>query len=143
MKKYISALFILSLSLTQLLAQVPEFTLQDSLRGSITPEREWWDLTSYHLQIKVDIDNKSFDGQNAIHYKVLQAGDRMQIDLQPPLKITKVVQDNGELTFERVGNAYYIKFEKQQKAGDENSIEVYYERQPQVAVRPPWGGGVT
>ena len=23
-------------------------TRQDSLRGSITPEREWWDLTYYH-----------------------------------------------------------------------------------------------
>ena len=29
-------------------------TRQDSLRGSITPEREWWDLTYYHLDIKVN-----------------------------------------------------------------------------------------
>ncbi|MEQ9310795.1 MAG: DUF420 domain-containing protein [Balneolaceae bacterium] len=26
-----------------------EFTRQDTLRGSITPERAWWDLTFYHL----------------------------------------------------------------------------------------------
>jgi hypothetical protein len=25
------------------------FTRQDTLRGSITPERAWWDLTYYHL----------------------------------------------------------------------------------------------
>jgi len=29
-------------------------TRQDTLRGSITPEREWWDLTYYHLDIKVE-----------------------------------------------------------------------------------------
>ena len=28
------------------------FTRQDSLRGSITPERVWWDLNYYHLDIK-------------------------------------------------------------------------------------------
>ena len=27
---------------------------QDSLRGSITTEREWWDLTYYHLDIEVN-----------------------------------------------------------------------------------------
>lgn len=30
------------------------YTLQDSLRGSITKERAWWDLNFYHLNIKVD-----------------------------------------------------------------------------------------
>ena len=31
---------------------------QDTLRGSITPERAWWDLTYYHLDIKVEPDKK-------------------------------------------------------------------------------------
>ena len=31
------------------------FTRQDTLRGSITPQRAWWDLTYYHLDIIVDI----------------------------------------------------------------------------------------
>ena len=29
------------------------FTHQDTLRGSITPERAWWDLNYYHLDISV------------------------------------------------------------------------------------------
>ena len=34
------------------------FTKQDTLRGSITPERAWWDLNFYHLNISVDPDKK-------------------------------------------------------------------------------------
>ena len=34
------------------------FTRQDTLRGSITPEREWWDLTYYDLNVKVEPDKK-------------------------------------------------------------------------------------
>ena len=30
---------------------INNFTRQDTLRGSITKERIWWDLTYYHLDI--------------------------------------------------------------------------------------------
>jgi len=119
------------------------FTHQDSIRGSITPERAWWDLTYYHLQIKIDIENKSFQGQNAIYYTVLKSGQRMQVDLQAPLKITKVMQAKEELKFTQDGNAWYVSFNYPQKVGDKNSIQVYYEGKPHVSVRPPWSGGVT
>ena len=46
-----------------LLSDKSNFTRQDTLRGSITPEREWWDLTYYHLDIKVDPDNKFISGK--------------------------------------------------------------------------------
>ena len=49
-----------------------EFTQQDSLRGSITPEREWWDLTYYHLDIEVLPESKEIKGSNIVQYKVLK-----------------------------------------------------------------------
>ena len=49
-------------------------TRQDTLRGSITPEREWWDLIYYHLDIKVEPDKKYISGSNTVGYKVLKAG---------------------------------------------------------------------
>ncbi len=143
MRKPSIVLFALLLSITQLVAQNTAFTRQDSLRGTITPERAWWDLTYYHLQIKVDIASKSISGQNAVYYTVLEEGSSMQIDLQPPLKITKVMQGKETLSFKRDGNAYFIAFKENQKVGSKNSIEVYYEGVPQVSVRPPWSGGVT
>ena len=30
------------------------YTLQDTLRGSITDERIWWDLTYYELEVSVN-----------------------------------------------------------------------------------------
>ena len=64
------------------------FTRQDTLRGSITPERVWWDLTYYHLDIKVEPDKKFISGSNTVGYKVLKSNKMMQIDLQEPMKIT-------------------------------------------------------
>ena len=44
--------FIVSTSEAQLLQGKTDYTKQDTLRGSITAEREWWDLTYYHLDIE-------------------------------------------------------------------------------------------
>ena len=71
-----------------------QFTHQDTLRGSITPERIWWDLNYYHLDIKVDPADSSIKGQNTIVYTVLEEYQIMQIDLQPPLRIVNATQTN-------------------------------------------------
>lgn len=143
MRKLHLILLVLLLSITQIIAQAPEFTRQDSLRGSITPERAWWDLTYYHLQVKVDIENRTFTGQNSIHYTVLEASKTMQIDLQPPLEITKVTQGKELLSYKRDGNAYFIQLKEDQQIGKSYEINVFYSGQPQVSERPPWSGGVT
>ena len=46
------------------------FTRQDTLRGSITPEREWWDLNYYDLAIDFDIANKKIHFKTLDHSKV-------------------------------------------------------------------------
>jgi len=33
-------------------AKTEPITRQKTLRGSITPEREWWDVLHYHLQVE-------------------------------------------------------------------------------------------
>ena len=91
------------------------FTRQDTLRGSITPERAWWDLTYYHLDIKVEPDKKFISGSNTVGYKVLKSDKMMQIDLQEPMKITSVEADGKSLKFNREGNAYFIELKQKQK----------------------------
>ncbi|WP_350292171.1 M1 family metallopeptidase [uncultured Croceitalea sp.] len=117
------------------------YTKADYLRGSITPEREWWDLNYYHLDIEVEPDKKYISGKNTIRYKVLESKQIMQIDLQPPLKIEKVVTEGEELAFKRSGNVYLVLLDKKQKKGDFNEIQVYYSGYPKEAVRAPWDGG--
>ncbi|QDO94365.1 M1 family metallopeptidase [Formosa sediminum] len=117
------------------------FTHQDTLRGSITPERVWWDLTYYHLNIEVSPENKSISGKNTIQYTVLEPANVLQIDLQKPLKITKATQDGKLLKIIHDGNAHFITLTKPQHKGAVNSIEVFYEGQPKTAKNAPWDGG--
>jgi len=121
--------------------QESSFTHQDTLRGSITPEREWWDVTYYHLDISVSPEEKTIRGKNTIQYKVLQPNQVMQIDLQPPLIITKVLQNGKELKVKNEGNAHFITLLKDQIVGHINAIDVYYKGKPKEAVRAPWDGG--
>jgi aminopeptidase N len=125
----------------ELLSEQNIFTRQDTLRGSITPERAWWDLTYYHLNIKVEPDKKFISGSNLIQYKVLDTQKDLQIDLQPPLKITKIIQEGKELEVIHEGNAHFVKLINEQAIGSINAIEVFYEGNPKEAVRAPWDGG--
>ncbi|WP_299432279.1 M1 family metallopeptidase [uncultured Maribacter sp.] len=124
-----------------LLTPKNNFTEQDTLRGSITPERVWWDLNYYHLKLEVQPDKKYISGSNLIRYKVLDQKQILQVDLQPPLKIEKVTQDGKKLKIVSNGNAHFISLQKKQEIGDYNEIIVYYSGHPKEAVRAPWDGG--
>ena len=119
------------------------FTRQDTLRGTITDERSWWDLNYYHLDIKVDPEKRTIKGSNTVGYTVLNSNRLMQIDLQEPLNITSVKQNNKSLNFTREGNAYFIELKKKQKVGKVNYITIEYEGKPKVAIRAPWDGGLS
>ena len=118
-------------------------TRQDTLRGSITPEREWWDLTYYHLDIKVEPDKKYISGSNTVGYKVLKSYKTMQIDLQEPMEITSVIANGMPLKFNREGNAYFIELKSKQKKNEVNYLEIFYEGFPKEAIRAPWDGGLS
>jgi len=119
----------------------PTFSRQDSLRGSITLEREWWDLRYYHLNIKVNLKDSTIQGSNTIYYKVLKPNEKMQIDLQPPLTISKVLQDDEELKIIRDSNVYYIVLKRQQEPGTLNNVTIHYSGKLPFAKDPPWDGG--
>ncbi len=119
------------------------FTYQDTLRGSITPEREWWDLVYYHLEVKVDPGTKSLTGRNTVQYRVLQSHNILQIDLQKPLKIKSVHQNGSSLKFENTGAAYFIHLDTEQPVGSLQNLVIEYGGNPREAKRPPWDGGVT
>ena len=120
-----------------------QFDKQDSLRGSITKERAWWDLKQYRLTVKVNPTDSTITGSNTIKYKVLQEHHVMQIDLQNPLEISKIIQDKKELKFNREGNVYFVELVAPQKKDAVKELTVFYGGKPKVAVNPPWDGGIT
>jgi aminopeptidase N len=123
--------------------EVVSFTRQDTLRGSITKERLWWDVKHYHLDIKVNPSDSTITGSNTIKYEVLQEYSRMQIDLQEPMDIYKVVQDGKSLKYTKDGNAFFVELDATQMIGTTKELTVFYGGKPKVAVNPPWDGGIT
>ena len=64
----------------QLLTQQKAYTRADTLRGSITPERAWWDLLHYDLHVMFNYADSSIHGLNIIRYQVIKEKYLMQID---------------------------------------------------------------
>jgi aminopeptidase N len=159
---YISyaSLIILTLSLSkstcaQPIKQKNKFTRQDTLRGSITPERAWWDVVSYNIYIAPDYKNKSIKGWNEVSFDINSDGKnrKMQIDLQQPMIIDSIIFNNKKIkSFKRNGNIYLVDFGnfnfmvartlvKKDKPIPLHSIKIYFHGKPREAVNPPWDGG--
>ncbi|WP_299682581.1 M1 family metallopeptidase [uncultured Dokdonia sp.] len=136
--KYIIILFLcISTS-----ASSQKLTREDTLRGSITPERAWWDLNHYDLSVDVHPDTQLILGTNEITYTVLEEGkDELQIDLQAPMELTSIVQDGIALHVRHDGNAHFIQLKKQQQKGAINTLVLGFEGQPRKAKNAPWDGG--
>lgn len=116
---------------------------QDSLRGSITPERAWWDVTKYAITVEPDLNNQSISGQNIITFKAVADGNRMQIDLQEPMEIETAMLNNesNALSLSRKKNVYYISLGKTIQKGAENTVTIKFKGKPRAARTPPWDGG--
>lgn len=139
----IIVLILLTATITLHAQQERVFTRQDTLRGSITPEREWWDLVWYHLDVAVEPSDSSLNGSVEIGYRVLEPYSIMQIDLQPPLVITSVMENGRALPFRADGNAWFIDIPGEKEKGSLNRITVHYGGKPKISRRPPWDGGVS
>lgn len=120
-----------------------KYTRADTLRGSITPERAWWDLNHYHLAVEIFPDTKSIKGSNTVRYQVISEAQVLQIDLQDPLKITSATQDGQKLEVRKEGAVHFISLVKKQLPGNFEEVIISYEGQPKEAIRPPWDGGIT
>ena len=123
-------------------AQRPEiFTHADTIRGSNTPERAWWDVTFYDLHVAVSPSDSSIKGWNGITYRVTGPARDMQIDLQQPLEVDSMLQDGKRLTYRRDGDAFFVSLTAAQTVGAVKTVTVYYHGKPRVARRAPWDGG--
>ncbi len=135
---YICLLFCALLSYT---AVAQQFQRKDSLRGSITKERAWWDLLHYDIEVTLDIENKSISGKNTISYRVIQSGTELQIDLQEPMKIKSIEQAGEALTYRKEFSAYFVQLNKTQEPGSIHKLSIAFEGIPVESGNPPWDGG--
>src|SRR3989337_4551470 len=122
----VTALLCCLVSTAQEKNATKKFTRADTLRGSITAGRAWWDILRYDLTIKPDYNNKSTEGKNSIFYQVLSTKNAsyLQLDLQEPLVMDSVVLNATLLKFTNDGNAWHIKMPAQTK-GSVHTLDVY------------------
>ncbi len=118
------------------------FTRQDTLRGTITSERAWWDALKYDIRVTPDFNSKTIRGINIITYKTLfdRHPQHAQIDLQEPLTFDSILVGGKKTSFKKDGNAYFVLM-PQMKKNAVSTIELHYHGVPVEATNPPWNGG--
>ncbi len=100
------------------------------LRGGYGPYRANNHLLFYHLDIRVDPDKKFISGKNTVRFKMLQDGNRIQLDLTPNLNVDKILLGTTPLKYERQFGAVFIDFPETLRAGKTYSIDFYYSGHP-------------
>jgi aminopeptidase N len=100
------------------------------LLGAYGPYRANNDLLFYHLDLRVDPEKKFIRGTNAIRFKMLQDGTRIQLELYPSLQIDKVAMGSTTLHHERDGGTFFVDFPKTLHSGRTYSIDVQYSGRP-------------
>lgn len=130
-------LLIASISLAQVPKKTKTFTHADTLRGSLNPDRDWWDVQKYDIQVTPDFLTKTIEGITTITFKAVRNGQRMQIDLQEPMVIDKI----EDATFSRQNNIALVDLPRPVKAGAIVRINIYYHGKPTESFNPPWDGG--
>lgn len=119
------------------------YSRADTLRGTLSDLRSCYDIKYYHLNIKLDIENKFISGSNLFKFRATTDLNRLQFDLFANLQIEKVLYHGKELPFKREFNAVFIDFPGTIKKDTQDEFTVFYNGNPTIAVKPPWDGGFT
>lgn len=138
----IFALLLVTASVSaQLLKPKEKYTRADTLRGMLTPLRTCYDINYYHLDVKINLDDKSVSGSNEFVFTATQDFTQLQFDLFANLKIDSVLYEGKEIPYTREFGAVFVTFPKTIKKGSKDKFTVWYSGNPPVAKNPPWDGG--
>jgi aminopeptidase N len=105
-------------------------TRANLLRGQYGPYRANNDLLYYHLDVRVDPEKQTISGKNAVRFRMLTDGSKIQLDLQPALAVDKIQMGDASLKFDREFGAVFISFPETLKAGQVYSIDFLYSGKP-------------
>ena len=121
------------LASAQLMQPKDAFTRADSLRGGQPPARTCYDINYYHLDVKLDVANKSISGSNLFRFTATCDFTRLQFDLFANLSVDKVLYKGKALAFRREANAVFVTFPETIRQGTRDEFTVTYSGQPTIA----------
>ncbi|MDM1554682.1 M1 family metallopeptidase [Chryseobacterium indologenes] len=144
MKKLSYTLLLVSgLAFGQLFERGKVYTKQDTLKGSNTPFRDFWDVKKYNFSVEPDFEQKSIKGTNKISFEIIKdvTNPIFQIDLQQPMKAGKITASFPIANSKQDGDFIFITAKKKFKKGEKYTIDVDYSGNPHIAENAPWEGG--
>ena len=136
----ISSLFLLVLSVN--ISAQRGFTEKATGSGGVLmPEQAAFDVRSYDLYVKVNVEEKSIEGSLGIVVKALKPLNKIVLDLDQAFTVTRVTWDKANLNFRRTDKQIWIDLAVPRKPGELAGLTVEYHGVPKVAPHPPWVGG--
>ncbi|MDR2238030.1 MAG: M1 family metallopeptidase [Chryseobacterium sp.] len=144
MKKLTLPLLLASgLVFGQLFERNRVFTKQDTLKGSDTAYRNFWDVKKYDLSVEPDFEQKSIKGNNKISFEITKdiTNPVFQIDLQQPMKADKIEGSFPIAGHKQEGDFVFITSKKKFRKGEKYTLNVTYSGNPVIAQNAPWDGG--
>lgn len=122
-------------------SKLPKFTVEDSLIGYLSPDRDCYKPYYYELSIDFNIPKKSIEGLAKIHLLATKNFKTLMLNLHPNMQV-RSIQYNGEnLNYRRKFTGLWLDFKSQIDSGKQIILEIKYGGKPIVAKRPPWEGG--
>lgn len=136
-------LFASGLVFGQFFEKGKTFTKQDTLKGSNTEFRNFWDVKKYDLSVEPDFVQKSIKGNNTISFEIIKdvTNPTFQIDLQQPIKADKITGNFPISEYKQDGDFIWVKAKKSFKKGEKYTIDITYSGNPTIAKNAPWDGG--
>lgn len=137
MKNLLPFLLFPALSLAQ------NFTKVDTLKGSDTEFRNFWNVKKYELSAEPNFEEKTVGGKNKISFEITKniQNPTFQIDLQQPMEFKITGSDIKNYTAKRDGDFIFIKTIGSFKKGEKHYFEIQFSGHPKIAKNAPWDGG--
>ncbi|ACU07982.1 Aminopeptidase M1 family protein [Flavobacteriaceae bacterium 3519-10] len=119
------------------------FTKQDSLKGSNTAFRDFWDVKKYEISVEPNLADQSVSGSNTITFEILKdvTNPVFQIDLQQSMNYKITGSSEKLCTSRRDGDFIFVETIKNYKKGEKHSFTVQFWGNPTIAKNAPWDGG--
>lgn len=135
---------ILVFTLFSLLGHAQTFSKKDTLKGSETQFRNFWDVKKYLVEVEPNAENQSVKGKNRIEFIITKdvINPTFQIDFQQPMKVEELSNsfDKNKL-FKRDGDFIFLETKKAFKKGEKYFIDITFSGNPRIAKNAPWDGG--
>ena len=109
--------------------------------GTLMPEQAAYDVKSYDLAVKVNVEERSIKGVLTVKAEIVNPLDKFVLDLHDTFTVDSIKSGNTALTFKRTDKQIWIDLPRKMSPGQTANITVAYHGIPREAPHPPWVGG--